>query len=155
MFFGVQIEEEADYSTFQTSTQTAIEYIASTGNFYTTFKVDDVETFADIPVSFRFKFKFSRFAPSTNYRVSTVVSTNGNIISRNVGDGEQDFFQTSFDYFQFFIIFCNFVTQSTNCCHLFSCILTSLFQLANFLGCTVTFAFQGFNLYGNFATFFI
>ena len=155
MFFGVQVKEEADYSAFQTSTQTTIENIASTGYFNTTFKVDDVQAFANIPVSFRFKIKFAGFTPSAYNRVSTVISTNGNIVSRNVGDGEQDFFQTSFDFFQFFIVFRNFVTQSTNCCHLFSCILTSFFQLANFLRCSVAFAFQGFYLNSDFATFFI
>ena len=155
VFFGVQIQEEADYSAFQASAQATVEYITSARNFYATFKVDDVETFANIPVSFRFKFKFSGFAPSAYYGVSAVICTNGNVISRNVGDGQKNFFQTNFDCFQFFVVFSNFIAQRTNCCHLFSSILTSFFQLANFLGSTIALAFQSFYLNSNFTTFFI
>ena len=110
MLSGVYVQEEVDNSALQTRAHATIEYIACAAYLYAAFKVQNAQTFTDIPVCLRLKVKFLRLAPGTDNRVAGVVLAYRNVLSRDVRNGQQDLLNSFFNFLQLFIISRNLVT---------------------------------------------
>ena len=88
----MDIQKEIDYGTFQPGTESAIKSKAGAGNLAGTFNIEDIQFFADIPMSLRLKSKFSRFAPGTHYRIIGITAANRCICCRHIRNRHQNFF---------------------------------------------------------------
>ena len=155
MLLSVHIQEEVDYSTLQAGANALVENIASAGNLYAAFKVQNAQAFAQIPVSLGLEIKFSGLAPGANNGVAAIILANGYILGRHIRNGQKDCLQAFFDFLQLLVVLGNFIAQCTNSSHFFGSILTCFFQLANLLRSSITLLFQGFNLLSQLTTLFV
>ena len=149
LLLSVKIHHEVDAGTLKAGTEALVEGEAGTGNFGGTLSIEDVQLSTDIPVVLRLEIKLTRLAPALTLRVVVFIDTDGNILSRHIGDAEKDFTKVAFYLLQFLIESGNLVAYGSHICYQLIGILAVALHLTDLLGDCVALALQRFYLTDN------
>jgi len=84
MLSSMSIQHKVINTALQAGTQASVESETSSGNLAGSFKIQNVQVFANIPVIQWLEGKLGRFHPSANYRVVLIALTQRNIRSRHI-----------------------------------------------------------------------
>ena len=82
--FIVLVNHKVDQRTLHTGTKSTKKVEPCSGKLYTSIKINNPQVNAKIPVCFRFKIKFSRSSPATNFRIVRIINAIGHRLIRNV-----------------------------------------------------------------------
>ena len=142
MIGGVRIQHELRERPMQTSDRPLQHDKARTGEFGRGFKIHAIEAGADIDVILDLKIKHGNLAPAFDLDVVVFISTDGDIIARQVGqcrrkvaDGLKQFGETGFGRFQF-------ITELADFGHDGAGVLALTLEHTDLLGQTVALRLQ-------------
>ena len=144
--FGVGVQIEIDDGALQRGAEALVEMEAGAGDLGGRFRIQNIQSLADVPVGFRLKREFFWLSPAADLHIVAVIVAYRHTLVGHIGDGEQNLLLLVFQFTELAVADLDLLGNHLHPFHDLGDVSAFFFDLRNLLGLGILLRLLGLHL---------